>query len=123
LTAEAHRLSILSRWPLNDRQYLEPHLRFYTQTEAEFYQVGLVDGQPLPAFASNDYRLGDFDAITVGLKYGWETRNGNDMSVRLEPYQQRGDIPADRLIGNQVGVVQYPDLDAVIVQFSYQFGR
>ena len=44
------------------------------------------------------------------------------MSVRLELYQQRGDIPADRLIGNQVGLVEYPDLDAIMFQFSYRFG-
>jgi hypothetical protein len=120
---DSHTVDLRLRWPMNDKSYLEPHLRFYTQSEAEFYQVGVVDGSPLPAYASNDYRLGDFDAITVGLKYGWETRNGNDMSLRLELYQQRGDIPADRLIGNQVGLVEYPDLDAIILQFSYQFGR
>jgi Protein of unknown function (DUF3570) len=118
---DSHTVDLRYRWPMGDRSYLEPHLRFYTQTQASFYQVGLVDGVPLPAFASNDYRLGDFDAITAGFKYGWETKNGNDMSMRLELYQQRGSIPADRLIGNQVGLVEYPDLNAVIVQFSYQF--
>ena len=120
---DSHTVDLKLRWPISDSRYLEPHLRFYTQTEAKFYQVGLVDGMPLPAFASNDYRLGNFDAITAGLKYGWETNNGNDMSVRLELYQQRGSIPADRLIGNQVGLVDYPDLNAVVVQFSYRFGR
>jgi len=120
---DSHTVDVRFRWPMGERHYLEPHVRFYTQTEAKFYQVGLVDGAPLPEFASNDYRLGNFDAITAGLKYGWETRNGNDMSVRLEVYQQRGSIPADRLFGNQVGLVEYPDLDAVIFQFSYQFGR
>ena len=119
---DSHTADLRLRWPVSDKSYLEPHLRFYTQTEAEFYQVGVVDGAPLPAYASSDYRLGNFDAITVGLKYGWETRNGNDMSVRLELYQQRGDIPADRLIGNQVGLVEYPDLDAIMFQFSYRFG-
>ena len=120
---DSHTVDLRLRWPLGESRYLEPHLRFYTQTEANFYQIGLVNGEPLPAFASNDYRLGDFDAITAGLKYGWETKNGNEMSVRLELYQQRGNIPADRQFGNQVGLVQYPDLDAVIAQFSYRFGR
>lgn len=120
---DSHTVDVRFRWPLGERHYLEPHVRFYTQTEANFYEVSVVDGAPLPAYASNDYRLGNFDAITAGLKYGWETKNGNDFSVRLELYQQRGSIPADKLFGNQVGLVQYPDLDAVIVQFSYQFGR
>jgi len=120
---DSHTVDLRLRWPVGEKAYLEPHLRYYTQTEANFYQVGLVDGAPLPMYASSDYRLGSFDAITAGLKYGWTTRNDNDMSVRLELYQQRGSIPADRLIGNQVGLFEYPDLNAVILQFSYRFGR
>lgn len=120
---DSHTIDMRLRWPLGGTSYLEPHLRFYTQTHAEFYVTSLVDGAVLPTYASNDYRLGDFDALTAGLKYGWKTGGGNDMSVRLEFYQQRGSIPAGQLIGNQVGLVQYPDLDAVIAQFSYRFGK
>ncbi len=118
---DSHTVDLRLRWPISDKSYLEPHVRLYTQTDAEFYQVGLVEGAPLPAYATNDYRLGEFDAITAGLKYGWETSNGHEMSVRVELYQQRGDIPADKQFGNQIGLVQYPDLDAVIAQFSYRF--
>ena len=48
------------------------------------------------------------------MKYGWTTKNKNKMSARLELYQQRGSIPADKLFGNQIGMVQYPDLNAII---------
>jgi hypothetical protein len=118
---ESHTLDLRLRWPLGSERYLEPHLRYYTQTEADFYTVSLVDGQALPAYASSDYRLGNFDGITAGVKYGWKTGHGHDLSVRLELYQQRGSIPANLLIGNQAGNVTYPDLDAVIAQFSYRF--
>jgi hypothetical protein len=87
------------------------------------YRLSLDSSQPLPAFASSDYRLGEFDAVTAGLKYGWKTRSGNDMSVRLEWYTQSGNVPADQLIGNQALRDNYPDLNAVIVQFSYRFSR
>ena len=102
------------------------HTLAYTQSEAEFYRLSLPDpndpdGAPLPAYASSDYRLGNFDAITAGLKYGWTTRNGNEMSVRLEWYRQTGTIPADQIIGNQANRDNYPDLNAVIAQFSYRF--
>lgn len=120
---DSHTVDLRYRWPMSEGHYLEPHVRFYTQTDAKFYQIGVVEGMPLPAFVSSDYRLGNFDATTVGLKYGWETKNGNAMSVRLELYQQRGSIPADKQFGNQVGLVQYPDMDAIIAQFSYRFGR
>jgi hypothetical protein len=43
------------------------------------------------------------------------------MSVRLEYYIQDGSVPSDQVIGNQAGRTLYPDLDAVIVQFSYRF--
>ena len=120
---DSHTLDLRYRWPIGSGGYLEPHLRYYVQNEAEFYQISLVDGQPLPQFASADYRLGDFNAITAGLKYGWTTRNGNDMSIRIELYQQDGTIPAGQLIGNQVGREEYPDLDALIVQFGYRFSK
>lgn len=120
---DSHTIDARYRWPLSDRTYLEPHLRYYTQSEAEFYQVALVDGAPAVSFASADYRLGDFDAITIGLKYGWKTASDNDMSVRLEYYTHDGDIPPEQIIGNQADRELYPDLDAIIAQFSYRFGR
>ena len=33
------------------------------------------------------------------------------------------EFPGDLLVGNQVGRETYPDLDAIIVQFSYHFAR
>ncbi len=118
---DSHTIDLRYRWPLGGNSYLEPHLRYYTQTEAEFYRLSLIDGAALPAYASADYRLGDFDAITLGVKYGWKTRNDNDMSVRAELYQQTGTIPSGQIIGNQAGRDNYPDLNAIIVQFSYRF--
>ena len=119
---DSHTIDGRFRWRLSDRSYLEPHLRYYTQSEAEFYQVALVDGTAPFSFASADYRLGDFDAITAGLKYGWQTSGGSEMSVRLEYYMQDGEVPSEQVFGNLVGRDLYPDLDAVIVQFSYRFG-
>jgi hypothetical protein len=118
---DSHTIDARLRWPLGSRAYLEPHLRYYAQTEANFYTASLLDGVPIPAYASNDYRLGRFDAITAGLKYGWQTRGGKDMSVRLELYQQRGDVPGELLVGDQSASWVFPDLDAVIAQFSFRF--
>lgn len=120
---DSHTLDAKLRLPLSDSSYLEPHLRFYTQSEAEFYRASLVESDPLPQYASADYRLGDFNALTAGLKYGWKTGSGNDMSVRLEYYRQQGDVPAGQIIGNQSQRDLYPDLEAVIFNFSYRFGQ
>ncbi len=119
---DSHTVDLRYRWPLSDRNYLEPHFRYYTQSHAEFYRPSIDGGAALPSYASADYRLGEFDAITVGLKYGWETASGSEWSARLEFYMADGSIPGDLLIGNQGGIEIYPDLDAVIAQLSYRFG-
>lgn len=119
---DSHTLDARLRWPLGDASYLEPHLRFYSQAAAEFYRVSLPAGAADPLYASADYRLGEFDAVTAGLKYGHKTRGGNEWSVRLEYYTQDGTVPADQVIGSQGTRALYPDLDAIIAQFSYRFG-
>ena len=120
---DSHTIDMRLRWPISSSSYLEPHLRFYSQTAAEFYNLNLNEGDPLPEYASADYRLGDFDAITAGLKYGWKTDGGSDLSVRVELYTQSGNVSSSQLIGSQIDRDNYPDLNAVIVQFGYQFGK
>lgn len=119
---DSHTVDARYRWALADNRYWEPHLRYYSQSDAEFYRASLVSGASPVSFASADYRLGNFDAITAGVKYGWKTGGGNDMSVRLEYYMQDGDTPPSQIIGNQATRDIYPDLDAVILQISYRFG-
>jgi hypothetical protein len=118
---DSHTLETRLRWPLGASNYIEPQLRFYTQNEADFYRASLIDGEPLPSFASADFRLGNFDATTLGIKFGHRTVSGGEWSARLEYYQQSGDIPSEQIIGNQSAREQYPDLNAVIVQFGYRF--
>ena len=77
----------------------------------------------MPEYASADYRLGNFDAVTAGLKYGWKTGGGNDMNVRLEVYRQTANVSESQLIGDQVGRDNAPDLIAIIFQFGYRFGK
>ena len=120
---DSHTLDLHYRWPINDASYLEPHFRYYTQTHADFYRTSLANGRPLPENSSADYRLGEFDAITIGLKYGWKTDSGKQWSARLEWYSADGSVPGDLLIGNQAGREIYPDLDAIIFQVGYRFGR
>jgi Protein of unknown function (DUF3570) len=119
---DSHTADVRLRWPVGAASYIEPQLRYYTQTEADFYRVSLIDGQPLPQHASADFRLGRFDAVTAGLKFGHRLSGGGEWSARLEYYQQTGEAPPEQIVGNQAHREQYPDLDAVIVQVSYRFG-
>ena len=117
---DSHTGEIRLRWPLG-AGYIEPQLRYYTQSAADFYRASLVSGAALPRYASADFRLGDFDATTVGIKYGRETASGNEWTIRAEYYQQNGSVPRTQIVGNQANREQYPDLSAVIVQFGYRF--
>ena len=119
---DSHTLDARLRLPFGKAMYVEPHLRYYTQSAADFYQLSLVDGEPVPEFASADYRLADFDAITAGLKIGGALQGGREWSARLEYYQQDGDVSSDQLIGNQSQRDQSPEVTAIIAQFGYRFG-
>jgi len=116
-TVDAHY-----RFNFSSTQYLEPHVRFYSQNAADFYHTVLLDGEPLPIYASADYRLGDFSAVTLGLKYGRMTSSG-EISTRLEVYRQSGDPAPGSAFGALSGLDLYPDLTAIIAQVSYKFGR
>jgi hypothetical protein len=95
-------------------------VRYYTQTAADFYRTVLFDGEPLPEFASADYRLSNFDGVTLGLKYGWPSEHG-DWSVRAEFYRQSGTASP----GSDVGVLGTldlnPNMQAVFAQFTFKF--
>jgi len=118
---DSNTAEVRLRWPLGDASYIEPQLRYYMQSEADFYRASLVNGEPLPQYASADFRLGQFNAVTLGVKFGRRTASGNEWNTRLEFYQQSGNVPSEQIIGNQAAREQFPDLRAVILQFGYSF--
>jgi hypothetical protein len=103
-------------------KYLQPHVRFYSQSAADFYHTVLFAGRPLPGFASADYRLGKLDTVTLGIKLGMKTRKG-EISTRLELYRQTGTPEPGAGVGALAGLDLYPNMSAVIVQLGYRFGR
>jgi len=107
-------------WDLGGGKFLEPHLRFYSQTAADFYHTVLFNGEPLPTYATADYRLGEFDAVTLGMKFGTKTRSGQ-FSARVELYRQSGKPSPDALVGSLRTLDLTPDLTAVIGELTYRF--
>ncbi|UCB55647.1 MAG: DUF3570 domain-containing protein [Thiotrichales bacterium] len=70
-------------------QYIEPRVRLYTQSEAEFYQNSFfadpTAGAPnLPQFLSADYRLDEMSSATGGLTYGIPFKHDAELRTRLE---------------------------------------
>jgi hypothetical protein len=120
-TAQAHvHLSFANR-----QQYLEPSIRWYRQSAADFYTPWLTEERPLTGFQASDSRLGAFHAFTYGVKYAYKLSNdtglaGSEFSVRLQYYQQIQDhrLTAPVLLQN---LDLYPGLKAILVQFGWRF--
>jgi hypothetical protein len=113
-------------WFSQKSHYLEPTLRWYRQTAADFYRPWLSSSAGQSAsYASSDARLGAFRALTYGVKYGMQLdehtgRTGSEFSIRAEYYQQTVD---SRMAGPGAlqGLDLYPALKAVLVQLGFSY--
>jgi Protein of unknown function (DUF3570) len=121
-TAELHL-----RWTLSNRdRYIEPTIRWYRQTAADFYMPFILDSQnPAGGHQSSDFRLGAFRALTYGVKFaqklpGLGSRPESEFSVRAEYYQQTFDERVPEPAGLR-GLDLYPGLKAVLVQIGWRF--
>ena len=86
---KSHTLDYAVRFIFGNADYIEPRIRLYTQSKAEFYQNAFLDpnvgGTPnLPQFLSADYRLDDMTSSTAGLTYGVRFGKDADLRTRLE---------------------------------------
>lgn len=112
------------RHDLNQNIYLEPHVRYYKQTPASFYTIGLISGEPLPDFATADYRLGPLKTMTLGTVVGLSriADTKGEWTIRAEYIRQTGDsFPADA-IGVQQKFNLFPAINTVAVVVGYSFG-
>ena len=91
---QSHTADLRYRHQLTPRQYLEPHLRLYRQSQADFYQrklsvdEGLNPILPEDGNASADYRLDAMTSATVGVKYGVALTRSTELRVRAEYLDQ-----------------------------------
>jgi hypothetical protein len=92
----SHTLDYAHRFSFANRDYLEPRVRLYSQTRADFYQNSFFhpnDGTTpdLPQYLSADYRLDDMASATAGLTYGVRFNSDADLRTRLEYIHQSFD--------------------------------
>ena len=72
--------------------------------------------------ASADYRLGEMQTYTVGLKHGRRLGNGHDLTLRFEYYAQTGDSHPDEAFGALTDLDLFPTVEAFIFQVGYSLG-
>jgi hypothetical protein len=118
----SNTVDLFYRFPLGRRYAVQPHYRWYKQTEADFYAPYLLDGSPRPAHASADYRLAPFTAYTFGLKFMFPVSDLVQMSVTGEYYHQTGDLSPPSGLGALSDHKLFPDLRAVMVRLGLSYG-
>jgi len=107
------------RIQLDGGAYVQPEVRYYTQTAADFFYYALVDGAVLPTYASADYRLAQMNSTTYGLKLAIPLADSGEFDVRASYMQQTGNGYPTDAIGVQRTQNLYPGLDAYILQIGY----
>jgi hypothetical protein len=115
------------RWSLSNRvRYIEPTVRWYHQTAADFFTPFiLATQQPSTDYQSSDSRLAEFRAMTYGVKYaqklpGLGSRAESEINIRAEYYQQTLDVRTP-VPGALQGLDLYPGVKAVLVQIGWRF--
>jgi hypothetical protein len=109
------------RVPLNGRMYIEPHFRYYAQSKANFFTHYLIMGEPLPAYASSDSRLGKFTATTFGLKTGFKIGDTGELYLRGDMYRQHGEAHPAGVVPVLARQSLFSGVKAVSIILGYGF--
>lgn len=125
ISSETTQLRVRFWGPSRD-QYLEPTVRWYKQTAADFYKAWIPSSETNDlTYVSSDARLGAFHAFTYGVKYGLNLsdrlgRDSAEFTVRAEYYRQTMEerTPGP---GALQGLNLYPGLRAVLIEFGFSY--
>jgi hypothetical protein len=90
--------------------YIEPQIRAYQQTAAEFFNRSLIRGEPLPEFASADNRLDEVIGATVAIKFGKMVGDTGEVRFRIAGMAWRAEEAV------------YDETDAILFQLSMRLG-
>ena len=121
---KSHTVDLHYRYQIGHHTYLQPHLRYYKQTAANFYHYFLlntVNPQDLPDYASADYRLGAMTTKTIGLLYGAELSKRSEFTFRAEYIQQSGDSHPAEAVGKLRNYDLFPTINAYVLQLGYNY--
>ncbi len=121
---DSHTIDLRYRWKFSETFYLQPHIRLYQQSAADFYTPFFIEGtEPTVGDtareASADYRLGELNSYTFGVEFGRDTSKSS-WSIAAEYYLQSGDEPGGKF-GELKNQELFPDVDAFMVRIVYDF--
>ncbi len=96
---DSYTIEIAEHIPVGGSAYLEPRVRYYHQTAADFFRYYLPSNVAVPAFASADSRLDSFNALTFGVSGAIQITPKIEIYANAERYSQKkagsyGVVPA-----------------------------
>lgn len=119
----SHTVDLRYRHDLPNQAFIQPHVRFYAQTQADFFRYFFDQGDPLPAFASSDTRIGPMRTVTLGATYGFHIPNyPGEWGVRGEYLRQWGNGHPLGAPGVQHDYDLFPPLDIGSLLITYSIG-
>lgn len=120
----SHTVDFRYRWKTSETTFWRPHLRYYQQSEADFYQPFYLSGDAPAAgndtlFGTADYRLAEMTTYTIGLEYG-RVYKDHGWNMALEYYLQSPTEP-DNKVGELNNQTLSPEVDALMLRLNYDF--
>lgn len=115
----SHTADMFFTLQLKNGQSVQPHVRWYSQSEADFHRYFLVEGAPLPENASADSRLARFSAVTLGLEYSLSFNEVSRLRLTGEYYTQMSDNSPPEAFGELRQYDLFPKLDAFMLRLGF----
>jgi hypothetical protein len=110
------------RYDLEDDWYLEPHVRYYHQTAANFFTVGLSELLRPPEYATSDYRLGELSTITIGATFAFRLAGEPSLwTLRAEYIRQAGNSSPPSAVGTERTFDLSPPINTFTAVVGYAF--
>lgn len=110
------------RHDLKEGWYAEPHVRFYRQSAASFYTIGLSTILAPPEYATADYRLGRLTTLTLGANFGFRLGDSPaQWTLRAEYIRQKGDSSQTNADGVQSRFDVSPTINTFTAVVGYSF--
>ncbi len=115
----SHTADVFFAWQFKNGHAIQPHIRWYSQSAADFHRFFLVKGEPLPENASADSRLAKFDALTLGMEYSLPFNSVSRLRLTGEYYTQMGDNSPPEAFGELRLYDLFPKLEAFMFRVGF----
>ncbi len=120
----SHTVAAGWQFELGSNWTLEPQVRWYKQSSADFFQQSIfADGAVavIPDYMSADYRLAATNNYTLGVNLDYKFDSGKALSMRLALYEINPEDDSSSKRGRLNGIDLTPTIRSTVFMMSYDF--